>query len=219
MTAMTALIGIGIAIGLVLSMFIVLGVGYAILAGGEPDADSRGFNFVASLLQDGALVAAAVMAARMALGQVVPATFGFRSFKFSALGWVLLALFGFFALAIVYGQIVDVPDDADKVEDQLGLPLTALFAILIAPPIEELFFRGFLYRCFSNSWGIAAGAIVSGLIFGVVHAGSAAVEALPLLAALGVILALLYEKTGSLWPSIILHIAYNTIAVIALSAT
>ena len=51
-----------------------------------------------------------------------------------------------------------------------------------------------------------------GLIFGVVHAGTG-VAAIPFLAALGVVFAYLYERTGSLWPSIIAHTLNNLLAI------
>ena len=88
-----------------------------------------------------------------------------------------------------------------------------MLLIVVAPFAEEFFFRGFLYQAFRNSFGVWPGAILSGLIFGAIH-----FEFFKLvqLAILGVILALLFEKTQSLWPPIMLHAINNTLAFIYL---
>jgi membrane protease YdiL (CAAX protease family) len=58
-----------------------------------------------------------------------------------------------------------------------------------------------------------AAALVSGLIFGALHA-TTGITAVPPLMVFGVILALLYEKTGSIWPGILLHMLNNSIALL-----
>lgn len=59
-------------------------------------------------------------------------------------------------------------------------------------------------------------AIITGVLFGAVHAGSApAIDLVPL-AALGVGLCLLYRHTGSLYPCFVAHSLNNSIAFAAL---
>lgn len=206
-----ALIGIAFAFGMVIAASVL----FAIALAAGANEDSHGFNFIANLIQDALIVAAAVLAVRTVVERPTAETFGLRRFRPSAIGWVVLGLVGFLVLAAVYNAIVHVPDTDNKVEESLGGPLTVLFALAIAPPVEELFFRGFLYRCFRNGLGVVWAAIVSGLIFGAIHVGSAPGAALPLLAALGVILALVYQKTNSLWPCIMLHATYNALVLVA----
>ena len=110
-------------------------------------------------------------------------------------------------MAILYSVIFNPPaEELPKelgAEEGVGLAIaTACLLIVIAPFAEEIFFRGFLYQSFRNSFGVWPGAILSGLVFGVIH-----FEFFKLvqLAILGVILALLFERTRSLWPPIMLH--------------
>jgi membrane protease YdiL (CAAX protease family) len=58
-----------------------------------------------------------------------------------------------------------------------------------------------------------AAALVSGLIFGGLHA-TTGITAVPPLMIFGFILALLYEKTGSIWPCILLHMLNNSVALL-----
>ena len=81
---------------------------------------------------------------------------------------------------------------------------------VLAPLSEEIFFRGFLYNAAKRRFGIAAGALISGLVFGAVHFGPLAVI---MIVPMGILLALAYEKTGSLWVPIAMHAANNFVAV------
>jgi membrane protease YdiL (CAAX protease family) len=138
-----------------------------------------------------------------------------RRFRSSALGWVFAAFVAYLILTSIYTVLVDPPseqlpsglEDADR-DVLLGIA-TGVLLIGVAPFAEELFFRGFLYQAFRNSFGVLPGAILSALIFGAIH-----LEFFKLvqLAILGVVLALLFEKTKSLWPPIMLHAVNNALA-------
>ena len=55
-------------------------------------------------------------------------------------------------------------------DEGVGLAIaTGILLIVVAPVAEEIFFRGFLYQAFRNSFGVWPGAILSGLVFGVIH--------------------------------------------------
>ena len=83
------------------------------------------------------------------------------------------------------------------------------------PFAEELVFRGVLYRWLRDRWGVAAGAALSALVFAVLHRVPTLI---PVLFLLGVVLALVYEKSGSLWPAIVTHGVFNAITVVLLYA-
>jgi membrane protease YdiL (CAAX protease family) len=51
------------------------------------------------------------------------------------------------------------------------------------------------------------------VVFGALHAPTG-LEAVPQLVALGAILALLYDKTGSILPGVILHAVNNSVALL-----
>ena len=70
----------------------------------------------------------------------------------------------------------------------------------LGPLGEELFFRGVIYT-YCRRWGVAAVA-VSSLLFGLVHGLDVTLVSASFF---GVILALLYERSGSLWPLVASH--------------
>jgi membrane protease YdiL (CAAX protease family) len=140
--------------------------------------------------------------------------FGFRPFKSSALGWALLALVVYFVLSAVYVQLAsppedDLPQELGAEKSTLLAVLTGLFVIGVAPPVEEFFFRGFVYQSLRNRIGVLGAAALSGLVFGAIHFKPAFLVPL---AILGTVLALLFQKTNSLWPCILVHAVNNALA-------
>ncbi len=84
---------------------------------------------------------------------------------------------------------------------------------VMAPISEELFFRGIIQTCLGNClksrWLTVA---LSAMIFGVIHAGggdSPQPHVVPALTILGVVLGMLYMRTGSLVAPIVLHALFN----------
>ena len=85
-----------------------------------------------------------------------------------------------------------------------------LFVALIGPVIEEIFFRGFTYTAFRKRWGPRWAALGSAAVFALLHLNLIAF--IPIFI-LGVFLATLYEKTGSLVPSMTVHMTHNFLMV------
>lgn len=77
---------------------------------------------------------------------------------------------------------------------------------VLAPIMEELLFRAGVYRFCRQKLGRGPALLISGVIFGVSHMNLAAF--LPL-ALFGVILALVYEASGSIKAAIIAHAFFN----------
>jgi membrane protease YdiL (CAAX protease family) len=96
-----------------------------------------------------------------------------------------------------------------------GAVFWAAFALaaIVAPVVEETVFRGMLYTALRARMRVWPAALVSGGIFAAVHPTLPG-QFLPILA-LGVVLAMLREKTGSLAPSMVCH-AINNAAMLAL---
>lgn len=97
----------------------------------------------------------------------------------------------------------------------LGTPALVWILILvgmIVPVGEEIFFRGFVYGTLRR-WGVVPGTLLSAIYFGAVH--EQIVHFLPI-ALLGIVLALLYERTGSLIPSMAVHGINNVVAILAI---
>jgi membrane protease YdiL (CAAX protease family) len=95
--------------------------------------------------------------------------------------------------------------------DPKSIFLLALFGVLIAPPIEELLFRGFLFPVVERSHGSAAAIGVTAALFSLVHAAQYgwAWQNLLLLGYVGVVFGAVRAATHSLVPSTLMHAAYN----------
>lgn len=89
----------------------------------------------------------------------------------------------------------------------VGMVAAAVIAILIAPFIEELFFRGFIYPALKKRLGVFGGIFLSALIFGLFHVEPWKIFPIFMI---GAVLAYLYETSKSLGPPIILH-AFNNL--------
>lgn len=94
-------------------------------------------------------------------------------------------------------------------------PLLALSLVLIigiiGPIAEEVFFRGFAYRAFKERLGKGAALVLSALLFAAIHGNPLALFPIFLI---GLLLAYIYERTGSLAAPIGLHCANNLMAVL-----
>ena len=94
----------------------------------------------------------------------------------------------------------------------LGLFGTITLIGLLTPFCEELYFRGLIYRWLRDRWGPALALPISALMFGGVHFYYPLPHML-LVALLGLIFAIAYERSGSLWVPVAIHAAQNTTVV------
>jgi membrane protease YdiL (CAAX protease family) len=180
-----------------------------------------GVEIADTAVQDVAFVVSAVLFAEVGGGVVRAWQFGLRPPRVWWL-WAVLAVPGtylaFFLFDLLWAELLNVTEK-EKLLETLGanegaalLVLSAVLTCVIAPIGEELLFRGFFFRALTNWRGPWPAAVLTGLVFGGVHAGSApAIDLVPL-AVLGFALCLLYRATGSLYPCIGVHCLNNAIA-------
>ncbi len=177
-----------------------------------------GLTIADTAVQDVAFVASAVFFAQLGGRKAAAWQFGLRPTRFGRAVWLLLlTLFGFLIFSLIWGSAFHA--EKEKVLEQLGtgespelLLLSAALTCVVAPVCEEFLFRGYFFTALRNWCGTWPAAILTGLVFGGVHAGSApAVDLVPL-AGLGFGLCLLYRYTGSLYPCIAAHSLNNSIA-------
>lgn len=159
------------------------------------------------------LVPIAIAAARGATVRRALAQLGVRRFRPGAIKWMLAAIGAYLAFAIAYTAAFGEPHQKDIAEGFGAVPVQVLLIVIAAPISEEVCFRGFLFGGLRERLPRLAAALVSGLIFGGLHA-TTGVSAVPPLIFFGFILALLYEKTGSIWPGILLHALNNSVALL-----
>lgn len=145
--------------------------------------------------------------------QEIFARLGLRSFRPSALKWMAATVGAYLLFATLYTQLIVEPHQKDIAEGFGAVPVQVLLIVIAAPISEEVCFRGFLFGGLRERMPRIAAALLSGLIFGGLHALTG-ISAVPPLIVFGFILALLYEKTGSIVPGIILHMLNNSIALL-----
>lgn len=90
-----------------------------------------------------------------------------------------------------------------------------VLAGLVAPFAEELYFRGVLYRWLRNRWGVWIGAFGSAIVFGLAH-GDIAIGAGA--AFMGLLQAVSFERSRSLWTTFLIHAVNNGVKVVLLYA-
>jgi membrane protease YdiL (CAAX protease family) len=90
------------------------------------------------------------------------------------------------------------------------IALVSIFAIVIAPVFEELFFRGFAYPALKQRWGTWKALATVSAVFAVIHQH---VPSMGPLFTLALGLGLAYELTGSLVAPITMHALFNTMNV------
>jgi len=87
---------------------------------------------------------------------------------------------------------------------------STLVVIALGPLVEEVFFRGFVYNALKRKWGRPSAMVLSSIVFAALHGNL--IGFLPIVA-LGLLLVYMYEKTGSLIPSITIHILHNSLMI------
>ena len=180
---------------------------------------SPAVNISATIVQDLAFIGSALLFASIA-GRPMPEQFGLRPTAFwPAVGWMAAAFAAFYVFTLVWVSILGVSPDDTKLPDELGvkdstyaLLAVAFLVAVVAPIAEEFFFRGFFFGALRNWKGPWPAAVITGLVFGSIHVGSAEAAFLLPLAFFGFSLCLLRERTGSLYPGIALHCANNSLA-------
>ena len=91
------------------------------------------------------------------------------------------------------------------------LSVMAVTAMVIAPCTEEVLFRGLLFRYLRDRNGFIPAALISSMLFGLMHDSNSGPVAV-----LGFLLAWLYQRSGSLWLSILLHAMFNSLMISAM---
>jgi len=210
-------------LAVMLAAFLGAGIVYALIAA-FAGADASGIEDLpgaligATFFQDGALVAGAVFALRLA-GNAGRDALGLRLTALGpALGWAAAAYGAFWVANLLVLLIFGSPEEQSLVEDlrrEGSVAVLAGYGVLVclaAPLCEELFFRGFLFPLLGSRIGLIWGMVVTGGVFSAVHATGSPVEALIVLFVLGVGLCAVAYLTRSILPCIGLHALNNAIS-------
>jgi CAAX protease family protein len=217
-----------VALGLVLGSLGTIVVDIVASAGGSSvNHPSAATNILADIVFDLCFVAAALWLAWWR-GRARPEDFGFRRLS-PSLGViaVVAAAVGYYGLTAIYSTLVHL-QGKDKLPSELGathstaaLVAASVFVCAVAPMCEEFFFRGFVFGALRNiplrlgrfEGGPWIAAVLTGILFGLAHTGSASSQYLIPLGFLGFVLCLVRWRTRSLYPCMALHSANNALAL------
>src|SRR6266480_907162 len=89
-----------------------------------------------------------------------------------------------------------------------------VFAVAIAPVVEEFLFRFFLYGVLKRYFGRAFGIISNSLLFGAVHGH---LPSFAPLFVLGICFTIAYEWSGSILVSMTMHALFNSLSLTVLA--
>jgi uncharacterized protein len=210
-----AVLGVLLALG----TGIFLGVPAIVVDAPAEEADLSTWASVAVQVATalGFLMVPMVIAARWGADSVGEALrrLGVQAFRAGqALKWSAAAVGAYLVFAALYAGIFGAPEQED-IADSFGPPAVQVLLIVIAASVsEEICFRGMLFGGLRERFPRYAAALIAAVVFGGLHALTG-LSAVPPLIAFGFVLCLLYEKTGSIVPGIILHMLNNSTALLA----
>jgi len=154
-----------------------------------------------------------VIVAVAPLGRAAIPALGLRGANWK---YLVFGALGTMALSVAVSQVGPEPEGMKQVleivRDLHQLALSLLLLAVLAPLVEELVFRGLLYGWLVGRWGKTVAWIVSSLAFAAAHTEPAHIV---LVFPLGLLFGWLRQRTDSLLPSLVAHIANNSLALVA----
>jgi membrane protease YdiL (CAAX protease family) len=214
-----------VAVGVLIAAGTML-AGTIVVAAFDPDLDTPAARNAAQLVVALSLAGTALGFALADAGGRLKAAFaklglGSRialgAIGLAALAWVTYIIFAGFLAPLLQPDQQDVTRELGTNKEELGSVAVAAFLIVIAAPVsEELFFRGFMFSGLRRSMSLFPAAAISAVVWGALHLGAGNIGVAIQLAVFGVILAWLYERSGTLWAPVLAHAINNTIAFVLL---
>jgi membrane protease YdiL (CAAX protease family) len=184
-------------------------------------------SLIGDFLFDAAFVAAALYFAALR-NPLRARDFGFRTVRWrTAIGGVFAAGISYYVITALYASALHLHGN-EKLPKELGVGKStaalvgaAIFVCVVAPMAEEFFFRGFIFGALRRMRIVIGGqdigtwvaALITAILFGLAHTGSAAPKYLIPLGFLGFVLCLLRWRTRSLYPCMALHSINNSLAL------
>ncbi len=159
------------------------------------------------------IIVAIIYAYRLKLASI-----GIGCFRLKYLGWAIIALPAYMLTSLLLTNIASnfFPYILEQ-EQELGftapqgveLVLIFIALVVVTPIVEEIIFRGFMFRAYHRRFGAFTGAILVSVLFGVAHGQlSVGLDTF----ALSMFLCYVRLKSDSLWSPILLHAFKNFIA-------
>jgi uncharacterized protein len=217
-----------------LSMFaVVVIVGFAFAAAGvslarirTPGPNQAFFVVIVQAVQSVIVFGYLVAQMRRGFGMPFWTTIGWRPLETGKMprGLIYLGLLlgGFsFSLAVqlaarFVGTKAKLPIEV-LFQDSRSILLLGVMAVTIAPLVEETIFRGYIYPVLARSFGVGFGVVVTGVLFGLLHAQQlwGGWVQIALLMVVGVIFTFARAVSRTVVASYLLHVSYNLLPSLA----
>ncbi len=141
-------------------------------------------------------------------------TLGLRNFSLEKLALGCGLLLGAYVLIITHNILLTflgIAPQGEYLAELFGtdakVGMLVFVGVVLAPFVEEVFFRGFLFGGLREKYGWKKAALISAAVFSIVHLQVAILIPAFLL---GFLFAYLYQRSQSIWPAIILHLSVNS---------
>lgn len=139
-------------------------------------------------------------------------------FSLVVMGLLTVGVYGAVISALGVDPDTELPDAA--YDNVLPLAIILTLSVLVAPFVEELFFRGFAFAGLSTRWGWIWGAVGSASLWGLAHLGNSGyLYVVPPIIMIGILFSWGYYYSRSIWPPIAAHLMFNLIQMIGTLAT
>lgn len=139
--------------------------------------------------------------------------------KYVPIVWLSSLIWAVFLLGLVHLGLIDefepqkIIQQLQQGADPITLFLSAIMITIMAPVVEEILFRGFIYRFFKSQTTLFAAQFLSAVLFALIH--NSLLAFVPILI-LGILLAKIYERAGNLLVPIFFHAFFNSFTLISM---
>jgi membrane protease YdiL (CAAX protease family) len=129
--------------------------------------------------------------------------------RYAFLGCGLAVLVSFASNLVDNGKTLPIEEFFHNRQTVL---LLIVLGVLVAPFVEETLFRGCIYPVVAGRFGVPAGVIVTGVLFGLAHAPQlrGGEGQIALLVCVGIVLTYIRARAGTVLASYFVHVAYNS---------
>jgi membrane protease YdiL (CAAX protease family) len=204
-----------------IGLFLVLSLLAAVVGLIRPGAGSNlSASLAITIITDLVMVALIIWLVRRRGGH--PAMLGFRPLSGNAIYLPAVGFLAALGILLAYTQVVDllglerlVPrNNAPKgaFDSTTSTVLFGALAIFVAPFAEEVIFRGFLLGGLQRWFPTWSAVLISGVLFGAVHAELGVIIPIALI---GIVLAVVYLRANSIFASMGTHFIFNTVSFLA----
>jgi membrane protease YdiL (CAAX protease family) len=185
----------------------------------DSEVESLAAGIAIQALLAGSLVFGAFLFASPGLHSLASrAALGLRPPVRKAIWLSVVTYFGYLACAIVIALLLapeqeDIARDLGSDEGVLGTVIAGFLIVVVAPLTEEVFFRGFFFPGLRRGMAVVLAALISSAIWGLLHyTGPGTWGVVVQITVFGLWLSWLYAKTGSIYPTIAVHVVNNAVA-------